>query len=247
MACICSRTGVQTVFFWEGPQNKYFQIFGPSGLSGSYSALLAGNCRHLWTTWEQTDVAVSQWNLTYTVRLGTWTPSRITTGNLDFTLHCNNNFSAHRIIKCLGFHFCSLEHCLLCCTNLQYAAPKAALSPRSPLCSVSCVRGLACITSSRNVTWVFISGVSAPALKMWDQDLHSFPSLVSAVPGMCLNVTGRILSRCSRAHMTFSTTYHWLGNSHIHAIHVFNSWGPAKHFPPESSKEENKNVLGHTD
>ena len=129
MACICSRTGVQTVFFWEGPQNKYFQIFGPSGLSGSYSALLAGNCRHLWTTWEQTDVAVSQWNLTYTVRLGTWTPSRITTGNLDFTLHCNNNFSAHRIIKCLGFHFCSLEHCLLCCTNLQYAAPKAALSP----------------------------------------------------------------------------------------------------------------------
>lgn len=45
--------------FWEGPQSKYFQIFRPSGLSGSYSTLLAGNCRHLWTTWEQMDVAVS--------------------------------------------------------------------------------------------------------------------------------------------------------------------------------------------
>ena len=75
-----------TVFLWEGPQSKYFQIFGPSGLSGSCSTLLAVACKHLWITCKQIDVTVSQYNFIYKIRLGISTHCRIITRNLIFTL-----------------------------------------------------------------------------------------------------------------------------------------------------------------
>lgn len=44
-------------FFWEEPQSKYFQIFGPSGLSGKCSVPLAAMHNLFGATHKRMDVA----------------------------------------------------------------------------------------------------------------------------------------------------------------------------------------------